>query len=135
MLHGQTPAVFASQATIDENKLSITPSQAETQVLGPHIFGGSYLHGGRACRLSTRTPRSPALALPALKRAVCSPVDPSEGCTNFNQQAQQLIDDTFDEAQPATPGFITFDEYSAMVSRKPQLLEFMTIQSLNSMIS
>jgi len=50
-------------------------------------------------------------------------------------QAQQLIDDTFDEAQPATPGYITFDEYLAMVAKKPQLLEFMTIQSLNSMIS
>lgn len=50
-------------------------------------------------------------------------------------QAQQLIDDTFDEAQPAIPGYITFDEYTAMVNKKPQLLEFMTIQSLNSMIS
>lgn len=50
-------------------------------------------------------------------------------------QAQQLIDDTFEEANTATPGYITFEEYSAMVSKKPQLLEFMTIQSLNSLIS
>ena len=36
-------------------------------------------------------------------------------------QAQQLIDDTFEEAKTATPGYITFEEYSAMVSKKPQV--------------
>jgi len=51
------------------------------------------------------------------------------------EQARQLIDDTFEEAQTAKPGQISFEEYAAMVSKKPQLLEFMTIQSLNSMIS
>ena len=49
-------------------------------------------------------------------------------------QAQRLIDDTFDEAGPATPGYITFGEYQAMVAKKPQLLEFMTIRSLSAML-
>lgn len=50
-------------------------------------------------------------------------------------QAQKLIDDTFEEAKTREEGFISLDEYTAMVNKKPQLLEFMTIQSLNSMLS
>ena len=30
---------------------------------------------------------------------------------------------------------MTFDEYQALVTKKPQLLEFMTITSLNQVIS
>ena len=42
------------------------------------------------------------------------------------EQASKLIDDTFEEANTAQPGLITFDEYMAMVNKTPQLLEFMT---------
>ena len=42
------------------------------------------------------------------------------------EQASKLIDDTFEEANTAQPGLISFDEYMAMVNKKPQLLEFMT---------
>lgn len=51
------------------------------------------------------------------------------------EQADQLIEDTFVEAKSSTPGFINFDEYMAMVVKKPQLLEFMTIRSLNTIIT
>jgi len=50
------------------------------------------------------------------------------------EQAKKLIDDTFEEANTATPGFIVFEEYLTMVTKKPQMLEFMTIQSLMQML-
>jgi len=50
------------------------------------------------------------------------------------EDASRLIDATFEECQCATPGQITFEEYGALVAKKPHLLEFMTIQSLSSLI-
>jgi serine/threonine-protein phosphatase 2B regulatory subunit len=51
------------------------------------------------------------------------------------EAAQELLDATFAEAECAEAGTMTFDEYQALVTKKPQLLEFMTITSLNQVIS
>ena len=51
------------------------------------------------------------------------------------EAAQELLDATFVEAECAEAGTMTFDEYQALVTKKPQLLEFMTITSLNQVIS
>ena len=51
------------------------------------------------------------------------------------EAAQELLDATFAEAECAESGLMTFDEYQALVTKKPQLLEFMTITSLNQVIS
>ena len=51
------------------------------------------------------------------------------------EAAQELLDATFAEAECAEAGLMTFDEYQALVTKKPQLLEFMTITSLNQVIS
>ena len=51
------------------------------------------------------------------------------------EAAQELLDATFVEAECAEAGTMTFDEYQALVIKKPQLLEFMTITSLNQVIS
>ena len=51
------------------------------------------------------------------------------------RRVQELLDATFVEAECAEAGTMTFDEYQALVTKKPQLLEFMTITSLNQVIA
>jgi len=48
------------------------------------------------------------------------------------EQAEELVNSTFLEAKTSQPDYINFDEYMALVTKKPQLLEFMTIRSLNT---
>ena len=59
----------------------------------------------------------------------------AEALRSVGFKAQELLDATFAEAECAEPGTMTFDEYQALVTKKPQLLEFMTITSLNQVIS
>ena len=124
-------------------------------------FNGGLLHRSGWLRMCRSTDRAACagdelIDKQELGRMLQATID--ENKLNISPaQAQQLIDDTFEEANTATPGYITFEEYSAMVSKKPQvhpcplwvhlglrltqsrrpvqLLEFMTIQSLNSLIS
>uniref|UniRef100_A0A7S4AYN1 EF-hand domain-containing protein n=1 Tax=Chrysotila carterae TaxID=13221 RepID=A0A7S4AYN1_CHRCT len=51
------------------------------------------------------------------------------------EDAANMVDITFVQAATANPDTMTFAEYLGLVQKKPQLIDFMTIASLNQLLS